>query len=185
MAGFYARARHEKIFQSYFGFFLTAIMFAACGAGTQESNANKQKEIDDRAALLSTLQPLTGVYEGEVSNDSRGSYPFPVELTVFLVDEPNGVNEDGELKFRPALRARYRRPDYPLDSSSERNLTARYYAESRTFTFVSLTAMGMASPASDPNYLSLSGRIEGFSIVGELRNQRGVLGHFTLKRVRQ
>ncbi len=174
--------KYTKVILASFG---AVIMFASCGSETQESNANKQKEIDDRAALLSTLQPLTGVYEGEVNNGSQGSYPFPVELTVFLVDEPNGVNEDGELKFRPALRARYRRPDYPLDSSSERNLTARYYAESLTFTFVSLTAMGTASPASDPNYLSLSGRMEGISMAGELRNQRGVLGRFTLKRVRQ
>lgn len=159
---------------------LITLIFSACGSELTDSKANKQKELDDRASLLSALQPLTGVYSGEVRNESRGTYPFPVELTVFLVDEPNGVNEDGELKLRPTLRARYRRLDYPMDSSSERNLTARYYSESRSVTFLSLTALGTASPSSDPNYLSISGRFDGHHITGEAHGQRGLLGQILL-----
>lgn len=156
---------------------LCAILLVSCGvSGSSTRQDSDQAEIDDRDRLLQALTPLTGIYQGTVTGSPDGSENFPIVLKVYIVDEPSGVNEAGKLRFRPGLRGSYSRQDFPLDSGNEKSLVGRYYEETGVLTMFS---------ADDVKYISLTARISGNQILdGELKNQRGILGHFTLEKKR-
>ncbi len=167
--------------------------FALLSCDHQDApKSNRAEEIRDRNKLKEILRPLEGTYHGEVSNASAGSDPFPIEIKIFLTEEPSGVNEDGETIFRPQLRGRYRRLDFPIVLTNEKSLFIRYYAETGEITMSSLnTTTGIQVPGGgsvsrsplDNFYLSISGQMISDQIVGGIRNHRGLLGQISLKKV--
>jgi hypothetical protein len=161
------------------GIFCLSIL-SGCADGLEDKK-HKQRvaELEDRAHLRSTLRPLVGTYVGDVSNEAMGKDPFPVQLIVFIGEEPDGVNENGELKLRPELRALYRRLDYRYDSSSEKNLIGRFYVETSSLTFVSQTNMSRENES-----VTFAGVYRDGEIAGELSNYRGVMGLMKVKRLK-
>ena len=165
-----------------FSLVLVPFLILGCGGSSDQKRANKVKEIEDRKAIALSLQEVAGIYDGEVRNEKTGLYPFKIELNAYVVDEPNGVNEDGEMKLRPSLRARYRRLDNPSDSSFERSLIGTYTPETRAVVFISVSSQNTGASASDPNYLTISGEYADGQIAGEISDKRGPIGSVQLKR---
>lgn len=157
------------------------LSLASC-APPLSNNGNKQKEIEDRQALVDLYQPLVGTYQGVVANRPDRSDGFQIEMKIFLVDEQNGVNEDGEVRFRPVLRARYRRLDFPQDGIGERTLILRYYRETGEIAGATSPTSAPAGNVADSNYLSMSGKVIDGEALVEIRDHRGVVGTVRLVR---
>lgn len=155
---------------------IALMTFVETACGPAPSHSNKQREIEDREALATLYQSVSGTYLGRVENRPDGSDPFEIEVKIFVVEEQNGVNEEGEAKFRPALRARYRRLDIVSDGSFERTLIVRYYRETGELAAATNPNMAMMGGLQDSNFLSMSGKLMESETTVEVRDHRGVLG---------
>ncbi len=156
-------------------FFAVSLHLTGCGDGVTP-NLSKQAEIQDRETLLGVISKVVGTYSGTVKNNPDGSEDFPISLELYTVEEPNGVNEAGEAKFRPSLRGRYRRTDFPLDGTTDKSLSGRYYQENGVVTLFS------SNTQTEKGYVSITANFIDNQLKGQLRNQQGVQGDFTLVR---
>lgn len=156
------------------------VLFGLTACGSSAPNLSKQAELQDRETLLTTLNSITGKYQGVIQNSPEGNEDFPVEIDLYVIEEPNGVNEAGEQKFRPSLRGDYRRLDFPLDGTSNKNLVGRYYQENNTLTLFSAVSTTQTSAGSAANYISITATIEQNEIKGQARNQLGIMGDLVL-----
>lgn len=159
-----------------------SILFLS-SCGLESDNLSKKEELQDRRDLYETYSPLTGLYEGKLENSSSGADPYLIELQVYLVEEQNGVNEDGEVRFRPTLKARYKRLDFFSDGIGERTLVLRFYKETGELTGVSSTTGNASGGLPESNYLSFNGRFSKDRIEGEFKDHRGIVGKVVLNRV--
>lgn len=160
----------------------TLIIFSLWACGTGVDNPNKQVELEDRAVLQNYLEEISGTYAGLIENRADGSDAFPIELSLFVVEEEEGINEEGEVRFRPSLRARYRRTDLFSEGLGERNLKVRYYREK-----LELAGATSSSPASggdlDAKFLSFTGLVTGDGALDLVfHDHRGILGYALLTR---
>lgn len=168
--------RHNNIF-----LILGSCFFlSACGTGTE--NSTKEEELADRLELSSSLEPLVGIYNGILNQRPDGSDPFPIELSLFIVEEENGVNHEGEPQFRPSLRARYRRTDLLTDGIGERTLKVRFYKEENKIAGTTTSTPTPGSGNPDARFLSFTGSVteNGFDL--EFRDHRGILGYAKIDR---
>lgn len=158
---------------------LVAVISVGCADGF-ENKRHKQRmaELEDRDDLRASFQALVGIYDGYIVNKRMGEDPYPIILEVFIGEEPDGLNEDGELRLRPELRAWFMRTDQGRDNtSSEKYLVGRYYKETSDITFVSQSrSMG------SKDAVTFSGVVRGDMIVGEASNFRGVMGTLSVKK---
>lgn len=164
-----------KNFIQYLVAVVVVLTHVACQVPSDKSST--EAEVEDRQKLLKIMRTVVGVYRGTVENAEIGADPFPIEVKLFIVEEPAGQNSDGETKFRPTLKGRYRRLDFPPDSGTEKNLLARYYSETRE--------LSMVTPAGVEPAISITGTLNGSVIEGQLFNSRGPLGTFTLNKVQE
>lgn len=173
----------KSVFSRFLISGFVAVNLVSC-APPLSNSPNKQRELEDRQELISAYSEIAGTYRGLVENRPDGSDPFEIEVKLFLVEEQNGLNEDGEAKFRPALRARYRRLDFPMDGIGERTLIVRYYRETGELA-ASTSAGAAAGSVMDSGYLSVTGTllIAESSVKVELRDHRGFMGVAVLKKL--
>ena len=168
--------------RTLFSILIVSILLGAvaCQDSGKPSRQNDQ-EIRDNDDLEKILKPLVAIYEGEVSNPLVGADPFPVQINVFMVREQTGVNDDGEIMFRPALQGRYRRLDFPPDLSNEKSLLIRYYPETGQIALG--TTISASGGGVDSGFLSISGKWSNNQITGEIANHRSVLGTIHVTKV--
>lgn len=163
---------------STFVFSLLTLGLAACGPGSE--NSTNSKEFETRQALLETYSPLVGVYRGTVQPDADEA--FPVELKLSIVDERAGVNENGEVIYRPALIGTYVRKDIDPDlvPNLRRPLSVRYYKETNELAMQnSDTPTGVNSGV---HVVHVTARLVGRRILGRLSNGYGPVGALDLVR---
>lgn len=165
----------------FFRLFIIALSIAIAGCadnGNSRKHKQRQTELQDRLSLRASFEPLVGIYDGEVSNAKLGEDPFPIIMEIFIGEEPDGINEEGELVLRPELRAWYMRLDQGKDNtSSEKYLIGRYYSETSALSFVSQSRSMGAKDA-----VSIAGVYRDHQIIGEISNYRGVVGELRIKK---
>lgn len=161
-------------------FAIIPFLLIACGGSSE--NLTKRKELEDRVSLQENLEPLVGTYSGFIDNRPDGSDAFPIELNIFLVEEESGVNEEGELQFRPSLRARYKRLDLLSEGLGERTLRLRFYREQSEITGTTASSSTQSAGISDAQYMSFSGSLTSDELDLEFRDHRGIMGYAQLER---
>ncbi|OFZ20461.1 MAG: hypothetical protein A2X94_10620 [Bdellovibrionales bacterium GWB1_55_8] len=174
------------LIQRWSSLFLLVVMSGAISCAPPLSgSANKQRELEDRKELLEVYREFAGTYAGVIEEMPDRSDPFGIEMKVFIAEEHNGLNEDGEARFRPALRARYRRTDFPKDGIGERTLIVRYYRETGELAASTSPTSPSAGSVLDSSFLSITGTLDAAEKVMkvELRDHRGFLGVATLVKV--
>lgn len=147
------------------------------------ANAPAQgEEALERERRLKTYAEVTGTYRGEIVPDT-GSTPWNVELVIFVVEEQAGMNPNGEPRFLPALRARYRRPDFSHEVG-ERLLTVRYYLESgvRKLSMNASPVPGVPTNVPGAGTFSITGEIVNDMITADAADHRGPMGELRAKR---
>jgi hypothetical protein len=162
---------------------VAVLLFSLIGCGADPENLTKKEELDDRASLHENLQPVLGTYEGMIEERPDGSDPFPIELTVFLIEEEDGINQEGEIRFRPSLRARYRRRDLLNEGLGERTLRVRFYRERSEIAGTTSTSTQVAGMLPNSQLLSFTGLAKTDQLDLEFQDHRGVLGYALLKRI--
>ncbi|MEY4617684.1 MAG: hypothetical protein RJB66_2644 [Pseudomonadota bacterium] len=161
--------------------FVLLIVPISCADGVDlKKHKQRISELEDREDLRATFESLVGIYDGLIVNKRLNEDPYPVILEVFIGEEPDGLNENGELRLRPELRAWFMRTDQGRDNtSSEKYMIGRFYKETSDITFVSQSRSFGGKDA-----VTISGAVRGDSIIGEASNFRGFMGTFTVKRRR-
>jgi len=155
-----------------FAFVMAVQSLQGCSMDPAE-DANLQKEFDDRVTLQNQYDALVGSYKGLLHAKDIEAEPIEIEVRLFLVDEPDGVNEDGELKLRPSLKGFYRE----LSSRSGRSnfpLVVRYYPQTNEISMIT-DVQGVV--------FQLQGKVNGTQIKGDATDDRGTLGSFELSKV--
>jgi hypothetical protein len=160
---------------------LLALFLAACGPSKE--NSTNSKEFETRQALLDQYSPLVGVYRGEVVPASARDDAYPVELKLSIVDEKGGVNENGEVIYRPALIGTYQRKDIDPDSVPliRRPLNIRFYKETNELSMQNSDAITGQNPQVYVVYISA--RYSGNRIVGQISNGYGLIGNIDVSRL--
>ena len=161
------------------GLFAALITLIGCGSAKQTDNT--AQELDDRTQLLASYQAVAGIYRGSLQPAEPGQMPYDVEVKLFIVEESVGANEKGEAKFRPALRAYYRRIDVSNDDSFNKALVVRLYRE--TGDLVMGTLAPGSTGAENGSFLSITGKVLSGRLQAEVSTQRGRLGSIDLERV--
>lgn len=141
---------------------LITLFLAAC-AFDKNSNPDVQSELEDNAALESKFSRVTGVYHGTI-NTAVGLQQ--VELSFYPYYKKVGQNSKGEDKYKPELRARYRRIDTVVDDVI---LSVGYYEETSK-----LVMTNVAENAG--TVLSLNGDLIGGVIHADVAQNNVPLG---------
>jgi hypothetical protein len=94
--------------------FITAVTmllnFASCSFPDQGTMSDVQKDLTDRNKIVETFAAIEGVYEGEIfsTNQNRSE---PARLILTYREVPVGTDNDGQIRYRPRLFARFNRPN--------------------------------------------------------------------------
>lgn len=136
----------------------TALNLAAC-AFDKNSDADTQRELENRAALMEKYSPLLGIYRGTIQTGSSSQI---VELAFYTVEKKIGQTASGEPKFLPALMTRYRNLS---------NVVADVVMEA---TYLDQTSQVLMS--NNDNSFGLSTTFDGQNIVGNVTRNGGVWG---------
>lgn len=162
---------------------LLAVSLVALGcADGVDLKKHKQRlsELEDRDDLRATFESLVGVYDGLIVNKRMNEDPYPIVIEIFIGEEPDGLNENGELRLRPELRAWFMRTDQGRDNtSSEKYMVGRFYKETSDITFIS-----QSRTMGGKDAVTFTGVVRGDTIIGEASNFRGFMGTLTVKRRR-
>lgn len=137
---------------------VTALNLAAC-AFDKNSDADTQRELENRAALMEKYSPLLGIYRGTIQTSSNTQI---VELAFYTVEKKIGQTSSGEPKFLPALMARYRNLS---------NVVADVVMEA---TYLDQTSQILMSNAD--NSFGLSAIFDGQNIRGSVTRNGGIWG---------
>lgn len=149
--------------------FLMVLGLGAC-AFDKNSNTDNQREIKDNAELAEKFSRITGLYRGTIQT-SAGTQQ--VELSFYPFYKRNGENSNGEDRYKPELRAHYRR----LDKVTEDVILAvRYYEET------SQLLMSNAESTSG-TVLNVDARQSGEMIAGNVSRNNLPLGWLEVRLV--
>lgn len=144
---------------------LVCMIVFGCTVDLEDS---RSLEVKDRAFLVQSFARVEGLYRGElVGNDGEMN---TIELGIFTSEVQDGFNSNGELKFKPQLRARYLNLE-ELDLNGEILLDGTFFNETGEVIF------------SNPPHLSINGRFLADQIEARVTNSQGILGNVVLKRV--
>jgi len=146
---------------------ISVLLLFSCGIGNNEEQGTPSQEIKDRAYLIETYSPVQGTYSGTV-DVMNSRIVFPVEISLFIVELENGVNENGEPHFLPVLKGRYRRLDR-ISEDSDQVLSVRFVRETgEIIASVSENGSGL--------YISINGYLRDGKINAKVTESRGVIG---------
>ncbi len=146
---------------------MTALLFS-CGL-EEDSTGTQKEEFKNREYLLGTYEKIMGQYLGQIQDEDKS---FPVELSFFIVEIKDGIDENGNPKFRPALKARYRRTDFVGESDNE-ILDVKYFPETNQIVMSSVGASGI--------FLSFTGVLEKSILKAEAIKNGGRFGSLSVK----
>lgn len=154
------------------------LLLTACG--TQNSDNTSKRELESRENLMKVYSEVTGVYKGEITPMEPRDLPYPVELRLDVVEVPDGVNENREVRFRPELRGGFRIASDGLDIIRVQ-MSVRYYKETREIAMQSLPT----GPDGNAGYqISISGLVDQGVIRGKTTDHLGRTGQVEFRRVR-
>jgi len=164
---------------SGFIFAITLISMTGCMGPLKNSSTGQEYESNMR--LMEIYSDVAGVFEGQLSDNPNREPNVPVRLEIFIANEANGRNEDGEVKFVPVLRATYRR----LDVEDVRRVyfisSVRYYQESGEIMMIVDERNQSGVPGV--GYLSIQGRLTDSGLEGKLADHRGPQGVLRLEKL--
>jgi hypothetical protein len=147
---------------------VSAALLVGCAFGA-DSDSNKEKEVEDRTALKQTYDVVRGTYRGTLKTSDRS---YPISISLYTDEEKAGTNADGEIIFRPILRALYKRLDI---------VTADYIMDAR---YISLTGeivlKNLASNTTNEDVQSINAALSGQIIRGTVNTKKGQLGTIEL-----
>lgn len=147
-----------------------------------------RKEVDTPAGeenefnrkLREQYQQITGTYRGSlVRSPSRGEprREWKTELGLFIVDVPDGAASNGQAKFKPALKARFKQlspvaPNVLLD--------VQYITESRQLL---LSINPNSNPAAPNGLASFIGSLQSNTVTGQASKTTGYWGDVSMQLV--
>lgn len=140
------------------GILIASLLIQACSLPTEEARSLEEK---DREYLRKSFTSVEGDYAGVLTGFDRQS--TRIGITLYTLEMADGVNNNGEQRFRPVLKARYRNFDF-INETSDTILDASYFPESGDLVL------------SDSQTLSITGRLIGGVITGSLSRQDGKVG---------
>lgn len=157
-------------------------LLSACGPGMNGASSTAQ-EIEDRNQLEKTYADVVGTYRGTLTSGSAdNSAVYPVEVKINLVYVQDGVNEKRELKFRPELRANFRRLDLGDDALFARALFVRYYKEDGKIVMQNVDQQPKNGELPGSQFFSVDGFFANGRIIGKASDKSGLLGALDLSR---
>ncbi|WP_413288590.1 hypothetical protein [Bdellovibrio sp. HCB337] len=133
---------------------LMTLSLAAC-AFDKNSNTDVQRELEDNAALEAKFARVTGKYVGTINT---GAEPQQVELSFYPYYKKIGQNSNGEDKYKPELRARYRLLNTVVQDVI---LSVGYYEQVNKLVMTTLNE-------NAPTVISINGEIMGTSITADV-----------------
>lgn len=147
---------------------LTTLSLVAC-AFDKNSNTDNQRELEDNAALLEKFSRVTGLY----STVTTKSGVQQVEISFYPYFKKIGENTNGEDKYKPELRARYRRLDTVV---ADVIMSVRFYEE---------TSQILMSNVDDKagTILNVDARLIGDTITGNISQNSVPLGQLKVRLV--
>lgn len=146
----------------FFSLCLT-LNLASC-AFDKNANTDNRRELEDTATLLHKFSQVTGLYRGTITTSSGLQQ---VELSFYPYYRKVGQNTNGEDKYKPELRARYRRLDTVVDDVI---LSVRFYEE---------TSQVLMSNAEEGGGLTLNAqtKLNAGALTGTISQNSVPLGH--------
>jgi|GEM_PF-5391824 len=160
--------------------FTSVLLLSSC-LGELPPSDNAQ-EIESYEKLRKVYSAIEGVYEGVLTDSPQGELDIPVQLKIFMSDEPVGRNEDGVTRFVPVLQAYYRRLDIDDVRRNYFVRSVRYYEESGRLLMA--TEEDMQSGVPGVGYLSIQGRLlQNGNFEGNLSDHRGPQGKLLLQKL--
>jgi hypothetical protein len=95
------------------------LIFASCSFPDQGVMSDIQKDLTDRNKIVEAFAAIEGVYEGEIFSPSQNRSE-PARLILTYREVPVGTDNDGQIRYRPRLFARFNRPNVlKLDNKLE------------------------------------------------------------------
>lgn len=164
---------------SSFIFATTLLSITACMGPLKTSSSGQEYEANMR--LMAMYSEVEGTYEGQLVDNPNGEAPYPARLEIFIAQQENGRNEDGDVKLVPVLRASYRRLDVDDVRRTYFIPSVRYYQESGELRMIVGEDMQSGIPGS--GYLSIEGRVTDEGFDGKLIDHRGPQGVLRLEKL--
>jgi len=96
-----------------------SFLLASCSFPEPGAMGDVQKDLGDRNKIVEAFSAIEGVYEGQVflPNQNRSQ---PARLILTYREVPVGTDNDGQIRYRPRLFARFNRPNVlTLDNKME------------------------------------------------------------------
>lgn len=145
-------------------------VLVGCAFG-KDSASNNQKEVEDRIALKQTYDTIRGTYAGTLKTaDSE----YPVQISLFPDEEKAGTNSDGEIIYRPILRATYKRLDIVVPDAV---MDARY------IKVTSELILSNPAAANPDDIRTINAVLSGQVLKGTVNTKKGELGTIDLSLV--
>lgn len=151
--------------------YLLGLFCAGCSFSDSGVMGDIQKDLGDRNKMIEAFSAIEGVYEGQVflPNQNRNQ---PARLILTYREVAVGTDNDGQIRYRPRLFARFNRPNVlVLDNKLEG-------------VFDPLTGdITLSSLPNEPEAFYIRTRIQSDQIKGTLRLGAQVYGELDVVRV--
>ena len=156
-------------------------LLMACGISS-ENEGTSQREIRDRDNLKKLYFPLTGEYRGVVEPTDRSTPQYPVQINMILAEESAGTDEYGREKYRPALRAYFKRLDVQDIGIADYFMKVGLIAETGEIYMTSVS--GTVLPGNPYGFLTVTAQVVGNGIIGTVGNNSASIGKISVEKVK-
>ncbi|MFP5520479.1 MAG: hypothetical protein ACLGGX_11290 [Bdellovibrionia bacterium] len=143
---------------------LLPLFLMGCAFGKDPAVDNK-KEVEERQKLRQTYAKIEGLYKGTLNANGTAQ---AVELLMFTDEVRDGVNSDGSDRYRLTLKGTFTRTN---PAAASQLLDGRFIPETNEVI--------LANPASTigpDDVKTISARLVGNKILGEVKRRTGILG---------
>ena len=160
-----------------------AICMNLFACGSPEDNLTDNKELEHRNALRQIYGKVTGLYRGQVNSEQDGT--IPAEIKIYIIEVADGVNSNGEVRFRPELKGYFQRLDIDSGNIPPISLIVRFYRETNEVIMKNSEQQGSGSggPLPDSRFISISSQYSDGKINGTINYQKNKSGTIQIERV--
>lgn len=168
---------HTKKWILFFSF----LLLAACGPSKED--ATLAKEIEDVNNLRQTYAQFVGLYRGRVTPLAGGAETMPVELQIRIVEVPDGVNDNREVRYRPEMRGYFQRLDIDPGNAPtvRRPIQIGYRRELNQLMMSNTDTPNLPVPGA--GFVSISATYNNGRIFGEIRYNLDGIGQLDVERI--
>lgn len=136
---------------------------------------SEEDEVDERRRLYRMFKTVAGIYSGPVQNEEGQVLIKEAEIQILIREAVVGTDANGKPRYRPILRATYRRPD----DLREEDLSVKYFPKAQELVLISAKAEGAF------DFYSMYGQVENKQLKLEIWRDDGYFGVYTGQRIKR